>query len=131
MAARAALERDKKRFTAQRATLAAIERLRADVLRATAQPDAAWQAFAELKRWEPEAADKLTRALETALLDQSGHFGLALDALNARIKDDPADLPLREQRVALYERLGWGEAAAQERLHLARLALQRRLVQAL
>ena len=131
MAARAAQERDKKRFTTQRETLAAIERLRADVLRATAQPDAAWQAFAEQKRWEPEPGSPLTRALETSLLDQSGHFGLALDALNARIKEEPADTALREQRVALYERLGWTEAAAQERLRLARLANQRRLLQAL
>jgi hypothetical protein len=39
--------------------------------------------------------------------------------LNTRLKDAPGDRKLREQRVALYEKLGWTEEAARERLRLA------------
>ncbi|PAW69064.1 MAG: hypothetical protein B9S34_00015 [Opitutia bacterium Tous-C1TDCM] len=125
-AAKPALEREKKKFTAQRDTLAKIERLRTDVLRATAQWDAAWKAFAEIKRWEPETGDKQTKAIEAAMLEQAGHLGLALDALNARIKDDPSDKKLRIQRAALYDQLGWKDQAAKERLRLAILAHQKK-----
>lgn len=129
-AAKPALEREKKKFTAQRDTLAKIERLRTDVLRATAQWDAAWKAFAEIKRWEPETGDKQTKAIEAAMLEEAGHLGLALDALNARIKDDPTDKKLRTQRAALYDKLGWKDHAAKERLRLAILAQQKKVADA-
>jgi hypothetical protein len=51
--------------------------------------------------------------------EQAGHLGLALEAVNARLKDAPGDRKLREQRAALYDRLGWTEEAARERLRLA------------
>ena len=129
LAARPAAEREKKRLTAQRELLARIARLRSDVLRAAKQSDAAWTAFAEIKRWEPEP-DKQTRALEAALCEQAGLLGLALDALNARLKDDPLDRKLVTQRAALYEKLGWADFAANERLRLAVQAQHRKSVDA-
>ena len=131
LAARPALEREKKRMTTERETLAKIERLRADVLRATGQWDAAWQAFAQIKRWEAEPTDKQTRAIEAAMLEQNGHLGLALEVLNARLKAETVDLKLRTQRLTLYEKLGWTEMAAQEKVHLALLAQQRKLARKL
>jgi Flp pilus assembly protein TadD len=75
--------------------------------------------LAEARRWDPETGDRQTRALEAELHEQAGHLGLALEALNTRLKDAPGDRKLREQRVALYEKLGWTEEAARERLRLA------------
>jgi len=124
---RPALEREKKRMTSQREQLAKVERLRADVLRATGQWDAAWQAFADIKRWEPETQDKQTRALEGNLLEQAGYLGMALDAVNARIKDEPAALKLRQQRLSLYEKLGWADAVIQEKQRLALEAHQKKV----
>ncbi|MCX6934175.1 MAG: hypothetical protein NTZ29_16075 [Verrucomicrobia bacterium] len=125
--ARPALEREKKRFTAQREILARTERLRADVQRAAGAWDAAWKALAEARRWEPEPGDKQTRAIEAAALEQAKLFGLALDALNARLKDEPSDRKLRTDRAALYDKLGWKEYAAWERQRLARFAHQRKV----
>jgi hypothetical protein len=125
--ARPALEREKKRFTAQREILARTERLRADVQRAAGAWDAAWKALAEARRWEPEPGDKQTRAIEAATLEQAKLFGLALDALNARLKDEPSDRKLRTDRAALYDKLGWKEYAAWERQRLARFAHQRKV----
>jgi tripeptidyl-peptidase-2 len=127
LAARPALEREKKRFMAQREILARTERLRADVHRAAGSWDAAWKALAEVKRWEPETGDKQTRAIEAAALEQAKLFGLALEALNARLKDDPSDKKLRTERAALYDKLGWSEYAAWERQRLARFAHQRKV----
>ena len=133
LAARPALEREKKRMTTQRETLAKIERLRADVLRATGQWDAAWKAFAQIKRWEAEPTDKptpaqiQTRAIEAAMLEQNGHLGLALDALNARLKDEAGDKKLLTQRLAVYEKLGWSEIAARERVRLAMFEQQKKV----
>jgi tripeptidyl-peptidase-2 len=118
-AARSKLEREKKRLTAHREILARAERLRADVCRALGRWDEAWRALAEARRWDPETGDRQTRALEAELHEQAGHLGLALEALNTRLKDAPGDRKLREQRVALYEKLGWTEEAARERLRLA------------
>ena len=99
--ARPALEREKKRFTAQREILARTERLRADVQRATGVWDAAWKALAEVRRWEPEPGDKQTRAIEAATLEQAKLFGLALDALNARLKDGNC------AQIALRSTINW------------------------
>lgn len=126
-AARPAQEREKKRFTMQREILARVERLRADIHRAAGAWDAAWTAWAETKRWEPELADKQTRALEATMYEQANLLGLALEAVNTRLKEDPSDRKLREERVALFEKLGWSEYAALERLRLARLAHQRKV----
>lgn len=123
---RATLERERKRFGAQRDVLAKAERLRADVLRAAGRWEEAWRALAEARRWEPEGGDRQTRILEEAMFEGAGHLGLALEALNARLKDGPGDRKLRERRAALYERLGWTEEAARERLRLALHAHQRR-----
>ena len=121
--ARPALDAEKKRFTARRDTLGRIERLRADVHRATAAWPAAWQALAEVRRWEPAPGDKATRALESLMLEQAGHLGLALQALDTQLKDEPADLKLQQQRAALLRQLGWTAFAdAEDR----RLALQAR-----
>jgi tripeptidyl-peptidase-2 len=128
MAARPALEREKKRMTAQRETLAKIERLRADILRATGQWEAAWKAFAQIKRWEAEPADKQTRAIEAAMLEQNGHLGLALDAVNARLKEEPTDKQLRAKRLALLEKLGWSEIAAREKLRMAQFEHQKKVL---
>lgn len=128
LAARPAQEREKKRQTGLRETLAKIERLRADVLRGAGQSDAAWKAFAEIKRWEPEPSNKQSLAIEMTLLEQSGLFGLTLDALNNRLKDEPANKALLAQRAALYDKLGWINAAEHERLRLARFEQQKKLV---
>ena len=125
--ARPALEREKKRFTALREILARTERLRADVYRAAGAWDAAWKALAEARRWEPETGDKQTRAIEAATFEQAKLFGLALEAVNARLKDEPSDRKLRTERAALYDKLGWKEYAAWERLRLARQAYQRKV----
>ena len=127
-AAKPTLDAEKKRFTARRDTLARIERLRADVHRATASWNPAWQALADVKRWEPAPGDKATRALEALMLEQAGHLGLALQALEAQIKDEPADLKLQQQRAALYRRLGWTAFANAEDRRLALQARQRAAV---
>jgi hypothetical protein len=130
-AARPALEREKKRLTSQRELLARNERLRTDVLRATGQWDAAWKSLAETRRWEAEGGDKQTKAIEAAMLEQAGHLGLALEALNARLKDEPGDKKLRADRAALYDKLGWTEQAARERLRLALHGHQRKVTDGL
>jgi hypothetical protein len=133
LTARPAWEREKKRMTTQRDMLAKIERLRADVLRATGQWDAAWKAFAQIKRWEAEPTEKptpaqtQTRAIEAAMLEQNGHLGLALDALNARLKGEAADKKLLTQRLAVYEKLGWTDIAARERVRLAMFEQQKKV----
>ncbi len=120
----------KAAHVAHREWAARTAKERSDVLRAAKQPDAAWTAFAEIKRWEPDP-DKQTRALEAALCEQAGLLGLALDALNARLKDEPLDRKLRTQRAALYDKLGWADFAANERLRLAVQAQQKKTADAL
>lgn len=127
-AARPALDIEKKRFTARRDTLARIERLRADVHRATAAWSPAWQALADAKRWEPAPGDKATRTLEALMFEQAGHLGLSLQALEAQLKDEPADLKLQHQRATLYRRLGWTAFADAEDRRLALQARQRGMV---
>ncbi len=119
-------------MTTQRETLAKIERLKADVLRAIGRWDAAWKAFAEIRRMDAEPAEKptpaqlQTRGIEVAMLEQNGHLGLALDALNARLKDEPDEQKLLSQRLALYEKLGWTEIAAREKMRLALFVQQKK-----
>lgn len=124
-AARPPLEAEKKRQTARRETLARIERLRADVHRATGPWDAAWPALAEVKRWEPAPGERMTRALEALMHEEAGHLGLALQALDAQLKDEPGDLALLRQRAALYRQLGWTAFADREQRRLALMAWQR------
>lgn len=124
-AARPALEAERKRFTARRESLARIERLRTDVLRATAAWDRAWPALAEIRRWEPTPGDRSTRALEALMAEQAGLTGLALQAVDAQLKDDPADLKLQRQRAALLRQLGWTAFADAEDRRLALQAQQR------
>ena len=131
LAARPAREREKKRLTGLRETLAKIERLRTDVLRGAGQSDAAWKAFAEIKRWEAEPSNKQSLAIELTLLEQSGLFGLTLDALNNRLKDESANKSLLAQRAALYDKMGWTSHAERERLRLARFEQQRKLAEKL
>jgi hypothetical protein len=126
VAARHAIEREKKRHEDTRNLLARIARLRADVLRGAGQLDEAWSAFTEIGRWESSpAAD--TRRVEAVLHEASGHLGLALQALNQRLNTDPHDRTLRRERIALYRRLGWEEFAVREEQQLALLEVQRRL----
>lgn len=128
--ARPAVEAEKKRIAGLRDTLARIERLRADVHRAAGNGTPAWQALVEVKRWEPAAGDKMTRALEALMHEQAGQLGLALQALEAQLKDEPADLKLQQQRAALYQRLGWTADAEREQRRLALQARQRAAVDA-
>lgn len=123
-AARPALEAERKRAAARRETLARIERLRADVLRATGAWDRAWAALAEARRWEP-APGGAGRGLEVLLHEQAGLLGLALQGVDAQLKDDPADLKLQRQRVALLRKLGWAAFADAEDRRLALQAQQR------
>ncbi|MEN9628120.1 MAG: Subtilisin [Pseudomonadota bacterium] len=123
--ARPALDAEKKRFTARRDTLARIQRLRADVQRAAAAWGPAWQSLADVRRWETAPGDKATRTLEALMHEQAGHLGLALQALEAQLKDEPAELKLQQQRAALYRRLGWTAFADAEDRRLA-LQAQRR-----
>jgi tripeptidyl-peptidase II len=124
-AVRPAQDAERKRMTARRDTLARIERLRADVQRATAAWAPAWQALADTKRWEPAPGDKATRALEQLMFEQAGHLGLALQAADNQLKDEPADLKLQQQRAALVRRLGWTAFADAEDRRLALQAVQR------
>ena len=72
----------------------------------------------------------MTRALEALMHEQAGHLGLALQAVEAQLKDDPADLKLQRQRAALYQRLGWNVDAEREQRRLALQARQRAEVDA-
>lgn len=126
VAARHAIEREKKKHEDTRNLLARVARLRADVLRGAGQLDEAWKAYAEIGRWESSPA-KETRRLESTLHDASGHLGLALQALNQRLQDDPHDRALRRERIALYRRLNWETFAEREEQQLAQLEQQRKL----
>lgn len=116
--ARHALEHQKEDMEDARKLLARIARLRADVLRAADRGADAWAAFTEIARWESDPA-KETRRLEAALYRHDDLLGLALQALNKRIEDDPYDADLLKERIALYRELGWTEFAEQAELTLA------------
>ena len=115
VAARHAREREEKKFHEARDLLAKIERLRADVLRAAGRLDDAWTAHTAIASWETKPA-KDTALLTIALYRASDLLGLALQALDARLKDTPHDAALLKERIALYRELGWADfAAATER----------------
>jgi tripeptidyl-peptidase-2 len=120
--ARDEIAAEEKVWMTQRDALATITRLRADLHRATGDLDLAWKTLAELQRWEAEASED-TLALTATLYEEAGLPGLALEALNARIDEDPYNTELLEQRIALYRELGWERhAEAEERLLAVRAA---------
>lgn len=115
----AAAEKD---WALKREALAAINRLRADIHRAQGRLDEAWASWAELQRWEPELSES-SQKLASILYTSAGYLGLALEALNQQIDDDPYNAELLNERIALYRELGWERhAEADERLLALRAA---------
>ncbi len=117
---------EEKLWAKKRTVLATVNRLRADIHRADERWDDVWSSWAELKRWESDAADE-TKQLQSILYSEAGLQGLALRDLNTRIEEDPFNAGLLKERIALYRELGWESfAVADERLLALRAAnLQR------
>jgi hypothetical protein len=115
---RHAIERQKKAIEADRKQLVLIAQLRTDVLRLTGKTDRAWEALAEVARWEDKPGET-TLELQSALYEMEKLYGLALEALSARLTDTPFDVELLERRIALYRKLGWERFAEAEERKLA------------
>lgn len=129
-AARHALEREEKERKEVRDVLVSIELLRADLHRSTGAYDLAWAALLEARRFEAKPGEVALR-LESALDRDEGFLGLALQALNERIEDDPLDEDLLKERIALYRELGWDRFAEEEAHILAIRAENRRQLEQL
>ncbi|GAB5560845.1 MAG: hypothetical protein SynsKO_24920 [Synoicihabitans sp.] len=113
---------EEKEWAEKRTVLATINRLRADIHRGKERWDEVWSSWAELKRWEADAADD-TKKLQSTLYREAGLKGLALQALNARIEEDPYNAGSLKERIELYRELGWEAfAVADERLLALRAA---------
>ena len=122
LAARDEIAAEEKIWGKKRDVLATINRLRADIHRSQDRLDEAWASWAELKRWEPSEADD-TAKLGSILYAAAGYKGLALEALNKRIGEDPFNASLLKERIELYRQLGWERhAKADERLLAVRAA---------
>jgi len=107
---------EEKEWSEKRAALATINRLRADIHRGSDRMDEAWLSWAELTRWEAEPAKDSTK-LAAVLYEAADLPGLALEALNTRVEEDPYNAELLKERIALYRKLGWEKhAVADERL---------------
>ena len=120
--ARDEIAAEEKQWTEKREFLATINRLKADMLHTKGEMDEAWAGLAELQRWEPEAAKDTTKLL-AKFYDAAGYTGLALESLNGRIAEDPYNVELLNERIALYRELGWEKfALADERLLAVRSA---------
>ena len=122
MEARDEIAAEEKRWSEKRDALATINRLRADIHRASDRMEEAWASWAELKRWESKASDDSTK-LAAALYASAGLHGLALEALNGQVEEDPYNAGLLTERIELYRKLGWEKhAVADERLLAVRKA---------
>jgi len=109
-----------KNMEAQRKRLAVIARLQADIFLNVGNHKAARKSLTEARRWE-EQPSKEYRKVELALLQAEGLHGLALQKIDAQLKDSPFDKKLLDQKIALYEKLGFDERFA------ARIRLQQKM----
>jgi hypothetical protein len=110
-----------------RKLLTSIGLLEADLHRAADKIDLAWTALQEASRWESKPGET-TLAINIALYEAEGLFGLALTTLDERLKENPFDRKLLEQRIGYYHKLGWEQFAGNESSKLAlRKANQARL----
>ena len=122
LTARDEIAAEEKTWSEKRDALATINRLRVDIHRAQGRLEDAWGSWAELKRWEPSEAEDSTK-LGSILYAAAGYEGLALEALNKRIGEDPFNAELLQERIALYRKLGWERhAKAEERMLAVRAA---------
>lgn len=120
--ARDEIAAEEKVWAEKRDVLATINRLRADLHRANERMEEAWASWAELQRWESGGSEDSGR-LESILYAAAGFRGLALEALNKRIEEDPMNVDLLLERIELYRELGWERhAVADERLLALRAA---------
>ncbi len=118
LATRDEIAAEEKIWKEKREALATVVRLRTDIHRAAGRMEEAWLSWAELHRWEPEQHDD-SEALLSVLYADAGLMGLALEALNKRISDDPLNAKLLEERIELYRELGWDRHAEAEERALA------------
>ena len=79
----------------------------------------------ECRRWQ-ELPSKEYRKQEVALLRAEELYGLALQNLDEQLKDAPFDEKLLEQKIELYEKLGWDERWA-ERIRLEKQMREHRV----
>lgn len=114
------LELEERRLEVEEArqVLVRVAQLEADIFRAMQDTLSAWDALQEASRWQKEP-DSITRSLRTALYEAEGYLGLALQSLDAQLKDEPFDTALLSQRNALLKRLGWDRFARNEARKMA------------
>jgi len=94
-----AMEKNRKR-------LATIATLKADVYLNTAKLKAARTSLREARRWEAQSS-KEYKKVELNLLKAEKHFALALQKVNALLKDSPFDQKLSDQKIDLLKKLNF------------------------
>ena len=97
-----------KRMDEKRKRLANIARLEADVMLNSGKLKGARQRLTEARRWEDQPS-KDYQKVELALLQAEGHDALALQKVNAQLKDSPFDKKLLGKKLELQEKLGFDE----------------------
>ncbi|MFT4546264.1 MAG: tripeptidyl-peptidase-2 [Verrucomicrobiales bacterium] len=121
-----ASERQKK-MDLRRKRLATIARLEAEILLKANRLKPSRKALAEIRRWEDQPS-KDYQKVELALLIAEGYHALALQKIDAQLKDSPFDKKLHEEKLTLYEQLGLDKRFAdrirlQQKMRDQRLAL--------
>ncbi len=91
--------------------------LTARILLAKDMLDETEAAINEAKRWAKEDTDE-TKDLSYDLLLARKLYGLALDALNTKLKEDSTNKALLQKRIDLYKKLNWHTFATAEELRL-------------
>lgn len=97
-----------KKMEERRKRLATVGRLKSDVQLNLGQLEASRKSLKEARRWE-ETPGKPTKQQELALLMAEECYGLALQALNAQLKESPFDKKLIQRKLELYEKLGYDD----------------------
>ncbi|MEM7012576.1 MAG: S8 family serine peptidase, partial [Verrucomicrobiota bacterium] len=97
-----------KKMDERRKRLATVGLLKSDVQLCLGQLEASRKSLKESRRWE-ETPGKPSKQQELALLIAEEHYGLALQALNAQLKESPFDKKLLQRQLELYEKLGYDE----------------------
>lgn len=85
--------------------LAEVALLEADYFLRIKNIKAARAALREARRWEDQPSQKY-QEVEMSLLKERKLFGLAIQKLQARLKDAPYDQKLLEEQILLFEKLG-------------------------
>ena len=102
---KAASEKQKD-MEARRKRIAAIERLKADVQLNLGNHAASRKLLNQSRRWEEQPAKEHGKH-KLALLIAEERYALALQELDSQLKASPFDKKLLEQKIALYEKLGY------------------------